>query len=172
MSHAVDFMRAPATPPAGWVLLLVGAIALSASFAISEDLGDVQAKLAAEAQAREDLARRQRTPVRAAEPSAADRRLQRAALDARTPWLATLRAIETTTESPVFLRSLTIDPAAGVVKLEAEAPAFGDAVAFAEALGKESMLRPALLTSHEVVVDPSSPTPVVRFAVAARWNRM
>jgi hypothetical protein len=91
--------------------------------------------------------------------------------EAKAPWLRTLRAIETSTQSPVFLHSLAIDPSAGVVKLEAEAPAFADAVAFTEALATEPTLRPAFLTSHETVVAPASSGPVVRFGVAARWNR-
>jgi hypothetical protein len=171
MSRVVDFLRTPSTQAVGWVLMAAGAIAITSALMFHRHVAEKQDEVAQLAQARQEIERRVRQPVRVAEPSAAERRLQRAVTEAKAPWLRTLRAIESSAQAPVFLRSLAIDPATGVVKVEAEAPAFADAVAFAEALGSDPTLRPALLTSHELVTDPASAGPVVRFGVAARWNR-
>jgi hypothetical protein len=171
MSAAVDFLRAPSPPLAGRALLFAGVLALTAALVSRQDVVAERARLDAETQARHEQERRQRLALRPVEPTVAEKRARHALVEAKTPWLRTLRAIETTTEAPVFLRSLVIDPSGGVVKLEAEAPTFAEAVAFAQALAEDPMLQPALLTSHEVVADPASTDRVVRFGIAARWNR-
>lgn len=166
---AVDFLRAPAPPPLGWVLLVVGAAALVAAMAFDAHYAAVQAEAQRAAQAQLDLDRQRLQPVRPVVPSAAEVRLRQADADSRAPWLRTLRVVEATTRDPVYLRSLVIEPAAGVIKLEAEAPTFAEALSYAKALDEETSLHPALLSSHEQFVDATGKS-AVRFSVAGRWN--
>ena len=167
---AVDFLRPQASPRVGWVLLVAGAGALIAALAFDSHYATVQAEAERAAQARLDQDRQRLRPARLAVPSAGEVRLRQADLDSRAPWLPTLRVIEATTRDPVYLRSLVIEPAAGVVKLEAEAPSFAEALSYAKALDDESSLRPALLSAHEQVVDSATGKSAVRFSVVGRWN--
>ena len=168
---AVDFLRPEPLPRLGWTLLALGALALGAALAF-EDRVEAE-RIAADrlAQARAEHERDARRPVRIAAPTPAMLRLRQAEADARAPWLATLRVVEAGAQDPVYLRSLVIEPAAGAVKLEAEAPTFAEVLAFAKTLDDDGMLRPALLSSHEQIVDAQTGTSAVRFTVSARWNR-
>ena len=170
MSASIDFLHRPRAPAVGWLGLLAGALALSA--ALGYDGRVATALDAARArQTRIDLEKAQRQAVRAPEPTPGERRAALAERESRAPWLATLRAIESLAQDPVYLRALAIEPATDVVKVEAEAPSFADALAFVELLDRDPLLRPAALGSHEQVDDPSTGGSVVRFHVAARWNR-
>ena len=170
MTAAVDFLRLESAPRLGWVLLALGVVALAAAMAFD---GRVEvARVAADrvAQARAEQERDARRPVRAVPPTPAMIRLRQAELDARAPWLATLRVVESVAQDPVYLRSLVIEPATGTVKLEAEAPSFADALALAKSLDDDGMLRPALMSSHEQIVDAQTGKSAVRFNVSGRWN--
>lgn len=169
MSASIDFLRPMAPPLAGWLLLAVGATALVAALTVDRHYIAAIAEHDVATRARLDEEGRRARPARAAAPTAVELRLRQANADAHQPWLATLRAIETTTQDPVYLRSIVVEPAARVVKLEAEAPSFADAVAYAKALDEVELLRPAFLSGHEQIVDPSGKS-VVRFQVATRWN--
>lgn len=169
MTAAVDFLRRPAPPRMGWVLLVLGAAALVAALAFSDHYASAQAEAERNAQAQLELDRQRVRPARPVAPSAAEVRLRQADAESRAPWLRTLRIVEATTRDPVYLRSLVIEPSTGVVKLEAEAPTFAEALAYAKALDEEGSLHPALLSSHEQVVDATGKG-AVRFSVAGRWN--
>lgn len=170
MTAAVDFLRPESAPRLGWVLLALGALALVVALAF--DSRTESAKVEAErlAQARAERDRDALRPVRVVAPSPGMIRLRQAEADARAPWLATLRAIESVAQDPVYLRSLVIEPTTGAVKLDAEAPSFEDALSFAKALDDESALRPALMSSHEQIVDAQTGKSAVRFTVSGRWN--
>lgn len=170
MTAAIDFLRPEAPPRLGWLLLLAGAGALVAALAFDRHYAAAQAEVERMAQARLEQDRQRLRPARLVAPTAAEVRLRQADADSRAPWLATLRAIESTTRDPVYLRSLVIEPASGAIKLDAEAPSFAEALSYAKALDDESSLRPAFLSSHEQVVDPATGKSVVRFNVSGRWN--
>jgi hypothetical protein len=170
MNWAVDFSHAPSPPGVGWALLGAGILALAASIAVEAHF--VAAKDAADREllAQLDLERLRRQPMKVVPPTAGEIRVREAVAESRGPWLATLRAIETTTQDPVYLRSMTVEPSTAVIKLEAEAPSFADALSYAKALDEEALLHPALLTSHEAVADTTTGKNVVRFNVVTQWN--
>jgi len=170
MSRSIDFLHPPSPPLVGWVLLAIGAAALAAALIVDRHYVTAIAEQEAATQTRLDEARRLARPAFAVSPTSAELRLRQASLDAHQPWLATLRSIEATTQAPVFLRSLVIEPAAGVVKLEAEASTFADVLAYVKALDEAELLRPAFLNSHEQIIDATTGKSVVRFQVATRWN--
>lgn len=166
---AVDFLRSPAPPRLGWVLLMAGVATLVAAFAFDARYAAAQAGAERAAQAQLDLDRQRLRPARPVVPSAGEIHLRQAEAESHAPWLRTLRVVEATTRDPVYLRSLVIEPAAGVIKLEAEAPTFAEALSYAKALDDESSFRPALLSSHEQIVDATGKS-AVRFSVVGRWN--
>ena len=168
---AIDFLRPEAAPRLGWALLALGALALGTAMAFEDRMEAERVAAERQEQARAEHERDARRPVRVAAPTPAMIRLRHAEADARAPWLATLRVVEAVARDPVYLRSLVIEPATGSVKLEAEAPTFAEALAFAEALDDDGLLRPALVSSHEQIVDAQTGKSAVRFHVSARWNR-
>ena len=170
MNSSIDFLRPESAPLAGWVLLALGAVALAGALAIDRRYVSAIAEQEAVAQARLDDASRRSRPVIAAAPTAAELRLRQATAEAHLPWLATLRAIESTTQDPVFLRSFVIEPSAGAIKLEAETSSFTEALDYVKLLDEADLLRPAFLSSHEQLVDPATGKSAVRFQVATRWN--
>jgi hypothetical protein len=167
---SIDFLHDPSPPMSGWALLVVGAAALIATAAVDNRYAAARVEADQAAQAQSDLERQRRQPVRATPPTASEIRLRQAQAESHAPWLATLRAIEVTSQDPIYLRSLVIEPAAAVVKLEAEAPSFAEALSYAKALDDVSLLHPALLVSHEEVADTATGKNVVRFSVVTRWN--
>lgn len=118
-----------------------------------------------------ELARQRARPVPVAAPTQTDIRTRSALAQSDAPLLGTLRAIERTSQDPVYLRSLNLDPAAHTVKLEAEAPTFADALAYVQTLDAEPLLHPAMLTSHNDVPEQISVKTHLTFTVMTRWNR-
>jgi hypothetical protein len=170
-ASTIDFLRPRRTPTLGWWLLAAGVAALTLS------VGVEQRRAAQRAQREAAIQRLQQAEERARQaeqrpivPSADERRLQRVRPQLQQPWLPALRAIENATEPPVFLLALSIDPATGRLRLDGEAPSFGDALAYAQRLDEEGALPPAHLLSHELVNDPSGRT-TVRFTMVAHWGR-
>lgn len=170
MTARVDFLRPEAPPRLGWLLLAVGVGALISAFAFDSAVEAAAVEARRSVQVRLDQEREALRPPRVLPPSPAQVRARQTALDSRAPWLATLRTIEAASQDPVYLRSLVIEPATGAVKLEAEATSFAEALAFAEVLDGEGALRPALISSHEQVVDPATSKEIIRFSLAGRWN--
>src|SRR5262249_46166930 len=150
-------------------LLLLGGTAMAAALWVDQSW-------AKERVAREDVERARLEAVDRARREALrpvvltpdQLRLQRIAPVLRQPWLPTLRLIENAAEPPVYLLALSIDPASGVVQLEAGAPDFGSALAYVKSLDEDGLVGPAQLRSHEPGADPNRPT--VRFKVATRWS--
>ena len=171
MTRSIDLSREPAPPFLGWILLSVGLAAAFVAFAYRQHQAGALAEAERQTQARLDRQREHSKPVRAAAPSPAEIRLLAATAESRAPWLATLRTIEATARDPVYLRAVTFEPDSGLLRLEAEASSFADALAYAKELDESESLHPAWLRSHEEVVDPARARPAVRFAVVARWNR-
>lgn len=169
MKHTIDLSREPPAPWLGWILLIVGVGAAVSSLAYRQHRIDVLAEADRLVQARVESQHLQAGP-RAVAPSPAETRRRAAGVEARAPWLATLRAIESTAREPVYLRAVTFEPGTGVVRLDAEASSFADALAYATSIDDSAWLHPAWLRSHEEAVDPALGRSVVRFSVVARWN--
>ena len=166
----IDFLRAPAPPRIGWWLLAASVVAAGAAQWCHQHWTDERQRAEQALQAQADalrIALRPKTPV---VPTATERRVQHAQLELHRPWMAALRSIESATVDPVYLLGLSVEPATGSIKLDAEAPSFEHALAFTQVLADGNTLPSAVLASHEQVADASSPRPLVRFTVLTRWN--
>jgi hypothetical protein len=164
----VDFLQPPRPPRAGWALLAVGIASLAVALWCEH-----RWSIRRDAQSRADLAvsaarRAAQVPAARAEPTLVERRWTQAQQELRRPWLPALRAVESATASPVFLLSLAIDPSKGIVRLEAEAPSFDDALNYVQAVGQGDALQPATLVSHQQSADASGHG-TVKFTLATRW---
>ena len=63
---------------------------------------------------------------------------------------------------------MNVDPATGMVKLDAEAPSFDHALAYVQVLDEVGSLQPAIIVSHEPSVDPTGRS-AVKFSATTRW---
>ena len=166
----IDFLRPRRVPWVGVCLLALGTAALLGAIRIDRQWAAQRAEREAATRAQEEAADRARREALRQIPLSPDqRRLQRITPALRQPWLPTLRVIENVTEPPVYLLSMAIDPAAGNVRLEAQAPSFDHALAYVQLLDEDGLLGPAQIRSHEQVNDPAHPA--VRFTVVTQWSR-
>ena len=69
----------------------------------------------------------------------------------------------------MFVLALSMDPAAGSLRLDGEAPDLQGALDYASALHEKHLLGPAELRSHETTTDTTG-RPVVRFTLLAPWG--
>jgi len=165
----IDFLHPRRVLWLGIGLLLLGAASLAAALSVDQAWAKERAAREDAERARQEAAdRARRDALQPAVLTPDQRRLQHVAPVLRQPWLPTLRLIENATEPPVYLLALSVDPASGVVQLEAEAPDFSGALAYVKSLDEDGLLGPAQIRSHEQGGDPSRPT--VRFKVATRWS--
>ncbi|MEP7296801.1 MAG: hypothetical protein ABI702_11480 [Burkholderiales bacterium] len=166
----MDFLRRPQPPRVGWVLLAIGALAMA--FALWSDkrwADDHQTALQTE-QDRVAAQRAAQTPPPPKEPTFAEQRWRQAQPELQRPWFAALRAVESATTNPVFLLAMSIEPASGLIKLDAEAPTFDHAMAYVQVLDEGNTLQPAMIVSHEQAMDPSGGRGAVKFSVVTHWN--
>lgn len=85
-----------------------------------------------------------------------------------TPWDDVFSGIEKAGGEHVALLSLESDPANAQVHIGAEARNFKKMLEYLERLRKDGRLSPAILQSHQVMVDdPSKP---IRFTFTASWT--
>jgi hypothetical protein len=168
--RGIDFSERPGgTPALGWALLIAGAASCAAAMAWSARAG--AAATAAQTrldERRADLARASR-PKPVAPPTLQSRRLAQAERDLAAPWLAALRGIENSAVEPVYLRSLTIEPSSGAIRVEAEAPRLEEALEFVRGLDGDPLMSPAALTSHQAGTDPIGGAQIVVFGASAKW---
>lgn len=165
----MDFLRAKRVPLLGSFLLALGVTALATTFSLSHEWAGRAAKIE-----RDDLRAAAARQVRLPPPKPAlvtpyERRAQQALVELQRPWLASLRAIESATREPVFLLGLTIEPATGVIRLDAEAATFDQALGYVERLSASPGLLPATLVSHEAAATLPPGQGAVRFTVSTRW---
>lgn len=166
----IDFLRPPRAPGIGWLLLALGAAALATELWLDHRWAQQHAAYEATVREREERAlEAQRAAQRPVPLTPDQRRLQRVAPQLRQPWLPTLRLIESVTEPPVYLLGLSIDPATGTAKLDAEALSFDYALSYLQLLNEDGLLGPAQLRSHEQSGDPAG-QPSVRFTVVTQWS--
>jgi hypothetical protein len=166
----INFLRPAQHQTWAWPCLIAGSVVMALAWWFSQHwaLERAAALQAAQAAAQAQRAARQSAP-RAA-PTAAQQGLQRAHTELRRPWLSALSAIESAALDPVYLLALNIEPATGAIKIEAEAPSFGHAVAFTQALADNTALAWATLASHETALNPSTQASTVRFTVRSQWG--
>lgn len=166
----IDFLR-PAQPPRiGWLLLTLGLAALSGALWCEQHWASERAAAKDAEQQAQAAQRALHAPPPPVEPTLAQRRWQQAQGELQRPWLPALRAIESATANPVFLLSMSIDPAKGLIKLDAEAPSFDHALAYVQVLDIGGVLQPATLVSHEQGLDPAGGRGPVRFSAVTHWT--
>ncbi len=85
-----------------------------------------------------------------------------------TPWDDVFSGIEKASGEHVALLSLESDPANAQVHVGAEARNFRKMLEYLERLRQDGRLSPAVLQSHQVMVD--DPTKPVRFTFTASWT--
>jgi hypothetical protein len=167
---ALDFHRAPGQPFIGWLLLLLGFAAVVGASALhrhresiraQEDI-NIETRAAAQRQEREAALRPRVIPLE-------ETRLRHVQPELDRPWLPLLRSIESSTEAPVFLLGLSMDPSSGKLQIDAEAPSFDEAMDYVRRLADVDLLKSVQIVSHDNVLDPWG-RPAVKFTVAARWS--
>jgi hypothetical protein len=168
----IDFLH-PARPPSlGWAMLAAGAASLAAALWLANAWAQADAtRLQAQrVQAEARLQRAAQSAARRTPAAAADeRRQQFLARQLAQAWLPTLRLVENATEPPVFVLGLSMDAAAGSLRLDGEAPDLQGALDYASVLHEKPLLGPAELRSHETTTDTTG-RPVVRFTLLAPWG--
>lgn len=166
----IDFQHPRRVPVIGWVLLVLGCTVLAAALWVERTWAAERAAAADAWRARAEASRQADELARQPKPPSADELRQQAVAPLlRQPWLPVLRVIESATEAPVYLLALTIDPASGQIRIEGEAPSFGEALAYAQALRDDSVLQAAQLRFHEAFTDPNTGRQATRFSVTSQW---
>lgn len=166
----IDFLRPHRTFWLGWLLLGAGVAALAASLWLGHQWTSERAEHDAEKRTQQEAAEQaQRAALKPLPPSPDQRRLQHIAPQLRQPWLPTLRLIENVTEPPVYLLALSVDPAAGSLRIDGEASTFEDVLAYVQLLDEPGLLGPAALLSHEQAIDPAGRV-AVHFSIVTRWS--
>ncbi len=95
------------------------------------------------------------------------RRANRVIRQLSTPWEDVFKAIESTTGGNVTMLSLESDPVSAEVRAAAEARNTTAMIDYLERLRSDGRLSPAILLSHQVMIeDPSRP---IRFTFSASW---
>jgi len=168
--RTIDFLRPSRPPRIGWVLLALGIACLAGALWCDQRWVNERAAAARAEQQSLAAQRALQAPPPPAEPTLTQRRWQQAQLELQRPWLPALRAIESATANPVFLLSMTIEPAKGLIKLDAEAPSFDHALAYVLVLDEGGALQPATLVSHEQATDTGSGRSTVKFSAVTRWS--
>jgi hypothetical protein len=164
----VDFLRQRRQPTIGWVLLMAGLAVAGAALWWQQSWAE-RRDAALSLVSQRILAERSRVQaLKPSQPTLAQQRWSAAQQELRRPWMATLRAVEAATVNPVYLMSLSIEPATGAVRLEAEAPSFDHALAYVQVLDEGGTLLPGVLVSHEQLkgVQPTR----IHFAVTTAWR--
>ncbi len=95
------------------------------------------------------------------------RRANRVIRQLSTPWEDVFKAIDSTTGANVTMLSLESDPVSAEVRAAAEARNTKAMIDYLERLRSDGRLSPAILLSHQVMIeDPSRP---IRFTFSASW---
>lgn len=169
MNASIDFLHPRRAPALGWVMLVAGAIALTVAGVLEVRLRSERDSFEQARQRRAEALRLEREAARRpVVPTADERRLAQVAPLLRQPWLPTLRLVEKSTEPPVYLLSLSVNPSTGDIELEGEAPGFAEALDYMRSLDEDGLLGPARMRSHGSATDPTG-RQVTRFNIVTRW---
>ena len=186
----VDFLRSPTQPAGAWWLLTIGVVALAGSLAVAHRWHLQRQDVSLQEQALIGARQARMRPAAAPLPTLAQRRWMQAQPELGKPWKAVFRAVESATREPIYLLSMNMDPANGVIRLEGEALGFDEALTYVQELGAEPAFSSAMLESHADVsassngpgssaimataFAPGAPLPpnatVVRFSASAHWR--
>lgn len=162
---SIDFKRRPEQPVVGWFLLAAGLVSLAAALVQAQQWAAERAVRDAADRARAEAADIQKRKDAAPRPvSAAEQRFLKVAPQLRQPWLPTLRLVEVTSEAPVYLQSLALDPTAGDLRIDGEAPDFASALNYVKSLSEPGLVESPQLLLHEQIRDG-----VVKFSARANW---
>lgn len=164
-----DFLRAPSPPLMGWCLLVAGLAALAVCTTVWQRWASEMEQQRQEQEARLEVSRAALQPAVVTPPTAVQHQLQQARDELNRPWVGALEAIETVTIDPVYLLSLSFERGSDVLRLEAEANSFEEALGYVQKLAQTTPLRDAVLLSHAQTTNPRGLN-VVRFSVVMRWT--
>ena len=166
----VDLLRPDAPPLLGWVVLALGGLALVTALGLRHHWqgldSDTRKRALQEMRAQQEVQARTTKPSLPAPERI--RQQQLGALVAR-PWLPTLRGIEAAMAPSTYLLRLSIDPATGLVRIEAEATGFDWMLNYLHVLERRPELRAVQLRSHEPMASPNPALQGLRFTVTAQW---
>lgn len=168
-ASSMDFLQRKRTPGFGWCLLALGVGALVLAAHLENQKATERAAAERELQVATAALEARRPALKPTALTPAQRRAEQARADLQRPWLATLRAIEAATREPVYLLALAIEPSTGMIKLDAEAGSFEQALFYVDVLSGSSVLLPATLVSHEAVATALPGQGAIRFTVNTRW---
>lgn len=168
-AQRIDFRKFRREPALGWAILWLGAAVLSTvgwfDFQATRARDQREAARARQEQEQREAAAQARKPVVA---TSAQKRMKNMEAQLQMPWLPALRSLEDATDAPIYLLSLSVDPSAGRVRLEGEAPDFDAVLTYLQRIEQETTFDSTQLQSHEARKDGS--TNAVRFAATTRWN--
>ena len=168
---SIDFIRNSQPGVLGWILLLVGAVTLGGALWLDRQWSaEQQRREAAQRMQTEDALAQARIAAQPRPLTADERRFKAITPHLTQPWLQTLRLIEATTEAPIYLMTLEIDPVNGAIRIDGEAPSFDAVLAYTEQINSPGLLEQSRLRLHEQLTD-SPAGPAVRFSATARWVR-
>lgn len=168
--RAVDFLRPTTSPPLGWWLLGAGVVALGFALWCDSRWGAERTEALRLSQLRAEVLRARLQPAPPPVPNATQQRWQQARVELQRPWISALHAVESATTDPIYLLSLTVEPSSGLLKLEAEAPSFEEALDYARILEQWGTLQRTALSTHEQATDAASGRSIVRFTLTTHWN--
>lgn len=172
MRNPVDFAKQSApSPRAGWALALVGLLALGGALWTRHEREVRIALQESLNQQVRDQERRLKVSAVPKKSTPRQLRLETAQKELADPTLRLLRAIESVTREPiaVYLRSVVVEHATRTVTVEGEAPSFDYALGYVQVLDEDDLLEPALMLSHEPIVDAYG-NPAVTFSARTRWR--
>lgn len=158
---------------AGVALAAVGAMLLGLAMFESDLYRDQVATLESELSSLgvnpdAERQRQERSTASSAETEERVRRANRVIRQLSTPWEDVFRAIESGRGEDVTLLSLESDPNSAEVRAGGEARNAPSMLDYLEHLRKDGRLSPAVLLSHQVMVeDPNHP---IRFSFSASWT--
>lgn len=169
----LNLLHEKSVKPIGWLVLVFGGLAASASAGFLWQQFSTIAEIQSENSRREALAATQLQQLNSLKidksPSyLLDPRWTRAATELTWPWHATLRELDAMTKSPVFLTAFKPTAKSGQITLEAEAPSFQEAVKYVKALSKSNKLSNVFLLNHETITTPQGAT-AIKFSVQVQW---
>ena len=170
---ALDFARPQLRSYAtGLVAVAAAAVLLSLSLWQSdlarERVAVLDAELLSQGVDREaERSRARQAPLRSGDLDERVRKANRVIRQLSTPWDDVFGAIAAVAGEDIALLTLESDPATAQVRAGLEARNAGGMLDYMERLRKDGRLAPAVLLSHQVIVeDPNRP---VRFTFSASW---
>lgn len=166
--QGIDFARPERRFVGGWALLAVGVVALLVVAGWERRLNAELRAFEADRVARQKAALQTKHQISSVVPI---NQTWAPAVQAELshPWAKALEGVEESAAPPLYLLNLSADAAKRSITLEAEAPSYGQAIAFLETLRQQAGIQSVVLLSHEERSEPAQPR-VLRFSAVAAWT--